>query len=159
MKQLQEKAKQRQLGDSLIIKTAVRLMVPFIQLFGLYVIVHGHYSPGGGFQGGVILGASFILLALAFDMKTSFKHMSEKVNAILGNLGAAIFIGVGLICALVGGLFLDYSALNIIIPLGPVEWRSFGIFLVEVGVGLAVMSIMVLLYWNISSSGKMDEGL
>ena len=159
MKQLQEKAKQRQLGDSLIIKTAVRPMVPFIQLFGLYVIVHGHYSPGGGFQGGVILGASFILLALAFDMETSLKHMSEKVNAILGNLGAAIFIGVGLTCALVGGLFLDYSALNVIIPLGPVEWRSFGIFLVEVGVGLAVMSIMVLLYWNISSSGKMDEGL
>ena len=39
-----------------------------MQLFGLYVIVHGHYSPGGGFQGGVALGASFILLALAYDL-------------------------------------------------------------------------------------------
>ena len=43
-------------GEDLIIKTAVRLLVPFAQLFGLYVVVHGHYSPGGGFQGGVILG-------------------------------------------------------------------------------------------------------
>lgn len=146
-------------GEDLIIKTAVRLMVPFIQLFGLYVIVHGHYSPGGGFQGGVILGAAFILLALAYGLKTSQEFMTVKINAILGNLGAAIFIGVGALCAIFGGLFLDYSALDVLIPLGPVEWRSFGIFLVEVGVGLTVMSIMVLLYWNLSSGGAMDEGL
>jgi multicomponent Na+:H+ antiporter subunit B len=159
MKQLQEKAQNRQLGESLIIQTSVRLMVPFIQLFGLYVIVHGHYSPGGGFQGGVILGASFIMLALAFDMQTSLRHMSARVNALLSNMGAAIFIGVGLLAALFGGWFLDYSALDKLIPLGPVEWRSFGIFLVEVGVGLTVMSIMVLLFWNISSGGELDEGL
>ncbi len=146
-------------GEDLIIKTSVRLLVPFIQLFGLYVIVHGHYSPGGGFQGGVILGASFILLALAYDMKTSQEYMKVGVNALLGNLGATIFVGVGTLCAIFGGLFLDYSALDVLIPLGPVEWRSFGIFLVEVGVGLTVMSIMVLLYWNLSSGGTLDEGL
>ena len=146
-------------GEDLIIKTAVRLMVPFAQLFGLYVIVHGHYSPGGGFQGGVILGAAFIMLALAFDTQTSQQYMSIRINAIFSNLGAAIFVGVGALCAIFGGLFLDYSALDTLIPLGPVEWRSFGIFLVEVGVGFAVMSIMVLLYWNLSSGGTMDEGL
>jgi multicomponent Na+:H+ antiporter subunit B len=146
-------------GEDLIIKTSIRLLVPFIQLFGLYVIVHGHYSPGGGFQGGVILGAAFILLALAFDMKTSQEYMTIKANAIMGNAGAAIFVGVGALCAIFGGLFLDYSALDVLIPMGPIEWRSFGIFLVEVGVGLAVMSIMVLLYWNLSSGGTMDEGL
>ena len=146
-------------GEDLIIKTSVRLLVPFIQLFGLYVIVHGHYSPGGGFQGGVILGASFILLALAYDLKTSQDYMPIWANALLGNLGPVIFIGVGALCAIFGGLFLDYSALDVLIPLGPVEWRSFGIFLVEVGVGLAVMSIMLLLYWNLSSGGALDEGL
>lgn len=146
-------------GSSLIIQFAVRIMVPFIQLFGLYVIVHGHYSPGGGFQGGVILGAAFIVLGIAYDLKTSMNYFSERVNAILGSTGALIFVGVGLLCALFGGLFLDYSALDVIIPLGPIEWRSFGIFLVEVGVGLAVMSIMVSLFWDISSGGRMDEGL
>jgi multicomponent Na+:H+ antiporter subunit B len=146
-------------GEDLIIKTSVRLLVPFIQLFGLYVIVHGHYSPGGGFQGGVILGASFILLALAFGMKTSQEYMTIKVNTAFTNLGAAIFIGVGAFSALFGGLFLDYAALDKLIPLGPIEWHSFGIFLVEVGVGITVMSIMVLLYWNLSSGGAMDEGL
>jgi multicomponent Na+:H+ antiporter subunit B len=146
-------------GEDLIIKTSVRLLVPFVQLFGLYVIVHGHYSPGGGFQGGVILGAAFIMLALAYDIKTSQEYMSLKVNTLLSNLGAAIFIGVGAASAIIGGLFLDYAALNELIPLGAIEWHSFGIFLIEVGVGLTVMSIMVLLYWNLSSGGALDEGL
>jgi multicomponent Na+:H+ antiporter subunit B len=159
MKLLQERSRGRGAGDNLIIQTAVRLLVPFIQLFGLYVIVHGHYSPGGGFQGGVVLGASIILLALAYDLKTSLRFMSERANTILGNTGALIFIGIGILCAVLGGKFLDYSALDRIIPLGPVEWRSFGIFLVEIGVGIAVMSIMASLFWDIGSGGEMDEGL
>ncbi|HEX9776531.1 MAG TPA: MnhB domain-containing protein [Geopsychrobacteraceae bacterium] len=159
MKLLQERTRKQKVGESRIIRTAVRLLVPFVQLFGLYVIVHGHYSPGGGFQGGVILGASFIMLSLAFDQQTSMRFMSERANALLGNLGALIFIGVAALCAVFGGLFLDYGALDVLIPLGPVEWRSFGIFLVEVGVGLAVMSIMVSLFWDLGSAGRMDEGL
>jgi multicomponent Na+:H+ antiporter subunit B len=159
VKLLQERISKQKLGESLIIQTAVRMMVPFIQLFGLYVIVHGHYSPGGGFQGGVILGASFVALALAFDQKLSMRLMSERANGVFGNLGALIFTGTALLCALFGGLFLDYSALDKLIPLGSIEWRSFGIFIVEVGVGLAVMSIMVSLFWDLGSNGDMDEGL
>lgn len=159
MKRLQERVKDRPAGENLIIRTAVRLMIPFIQLYGLYVIVHGHYSPGGGFQGGVVLGASFILLALAYDLRTSLCFMSERANAILGNVGVLIYTGTALLCALLGGLFLDYSALDRILPLGPVEWRSLGIFVVEVGVGIAVMSIMASLFWDLGSGGEMDEGL
>lgn len=159
MKEIREKSQLREFGDNQIIRSTARLMVPFIQLFGMYVIVHGHYSPGGGFQGGVLLGASFILLALAFDLKTSLKSFSESMNALLGNVGALIFVGTALICALLGGLFLDYSALVAILPIDPIEWRSLGIFIVEVGVGLAVMSIMLSLYWDLSSGGEMDEGL
>ncbi|MHB1398595.1 MAG: Na(+)/H(+) antiporter subunit B [Trichloromonadaceae bacterium] len=159
MKKLQERMETREFGDSLIIRVSVRILVPFIQLFGLYVIVHGHYSPGGGFQGGVLLGASFILLGLAFDLKTSFRYFPERINNLLGNTGALIFTGTGVLCALVGGLFLDYSALAALIPMDPIEWRSFGIFIIEVGVGLAVMSIMLSLYWDISSNGDLDEGL
>jgi len=159
MKLVQERAKNRKLGESLIVQTAVRLMVPFAQLFGLYVIVHGHYSPGGGFQGGVVLGASFVMLALAFDLKTSLRYMSEKANGILSSTGVLIYTGTAVLCAVVGGLFLDYSALDRLIPLGPIEWRSFGIFVVEIGVGLAVMSIMASLYWDLGSGGELDEGL
>jgi len=143
----------------MIVETAIRLMVPFIQLYGLYVIVHGHYSPGGGFQGGVVLGASVILLGLAYGLPFSKEYLSEGTNIVMANIGALIFTGVAAICAFLGGMFLDYSALTRIIPIDPVEWRSLGIFLVEVGVGMGVMMIMVSIYWDMASAGKMDEGL
>ena len=159
MNRIQEQAALREFGDNQIIRISTRIMVPFIQLFGLYVIAHGHVSPGGGFQGGVLLGSSYILLALSFDLKTSFKNFSESMNGILGNVGALIYVGTAVLCALVGGLFLDYSALVAILPIDPIQWRYLGVFIVEVGVGLAVMSIMLSLYWDLGSGGDMDEGL
>jgi len=50
---------------SIVIRTVSRIIIPFIQIFGLYTIIHGEASPGGGFQGGVILGTSIILLTIA----------------------------------------------------------------------------------------------
>jgi len=144
---------------NLIIRMSVRRLLPFIQLFGLYVIVHGHYSPGGGFQGGVILGASFILLAVGFDLPTSLKAFPEGRNGLLCNFGTLVYIGTGAVCALVGGLFLDYSALHALIPIDPVEWRSLGIFIVEAGVGFTVSSVMISLFWDLSSRGQLDGGL
>jgi len=149
----------RPIGPSLIIEMAVRVMIPFIQLFGLYVIAHGHYSPGGGFQGGVVLGASFILMAIAFDLKTSLRFFSLRANAVMASSGVFIYTGTGVLCALLGGLFLDYSAMDALLALGPVEWRSMGVFIVELGVGLAVTAIMASLFWDLSSGGDMEKGL
>jgi multicomponent Na+:H+ antiporter subunit B len=146
-------------GTDLIIQTSVRLMVPFIQLFGLYVIVHGHYSPGGGFQGGVLLGTSFILLALAYGVKYSKKYISEGANFLAVNTGVFIFAGFGVLCGLLGGFFLDYGAMSSVIPLSLPDWRYWGVFIVEVGVGLGVMGIMVSLYWDLASEGRREEGL
>lgn len=149
----------RPIGPSLIIEMGVRVMIPFIQLFGLYVIAHGHLSPGGGFQGGVVLGASFILMAIAFDLKTSLRFFSLRANAVMAASGVFIYTGTGVLCALLGGLFLDYSAMDALLALGPVEWRSMGVFIVELGVGLAVTSIMASLFWDLASGGDMEKGL
>ena len=149
----------RPIGPSLIIEMGVRIMIPFIQLFGLYVIAHGHLSPGGGFQGGVVLGASFILMAIAFDLKTSLRFFSLRANAMMASSGVFIYTGTGVLCALLGGLFLDYSAMDVLLALGPVEWRSMGVFIVELGVGLAVTSIMASLFWDLASGGDMEKGL
>lgn len=143
----------------LIIETACRMLVPFLQLFGLYVIAHGHYSPGGGFQGGVILAASIILLAISHDLRTAIARMSERVHAILSAVGVFIFAGTGALCLLLGLNFLDYGALASILHVDPVTARSHGILIVEIGVGLAVMATMIWIYNNISSKGKYDEGL
>ena len=66
--------------QSIIVKTLCRLLVPFIQMFGLYVIMHGHSSPGGGFQGGVILASSFILLALADGHTVAATYFGDVVR-------------------------------------------------------------------------------
>ena len=154
-----QQARERIPQRDIVLETTVRIVVPFIQLYGLYVIVHGHYSPGGGFQGGVVLGASIILFALAYGLPASQQYLSEGGNIIMANIGALIFVGIATLCALLGGMFLDYSALAKILPIDPITWRSHGIFLVEVGVGMGVMSIMVSIYWDMASAGRLDEGL
>jgi len=142
-----------------IINTVSRFLVPFIQLFALYVIAHGHHSPGGGFQGGVILGASIIVLAIAFNLRTAVKRLGEKIDGIMSAIGVFIYAGTGALCVLLGGKFLDYEALAKILPVGKVMARSHGIFSVEAGVGIAVMAVMICIYNNLASEGKLDEGL
>ena len=144
---------------SLIIKTTSRLLVPFIQLFALYVIAHGHHSPGGGFQGGVILGASMILYAVAFDLRSAIQRMGERLTAFLCSLGIFIYAGTGVLCMLFKSNYLDYGALARILGGVPASARSHGILMVEIGVGIAVMAVMVSLYYNLASAGKHDEGL
>ncbi len=143
----------------LIVKTTCRLIVPFIQIFGLYVIAHGHHSPGGGFQGGVILGAAMILFAVAFNLRSAIRRMSERLTVMLSALGVFIYAGTGALCVLLGLNYLDYSALAGVLGVDPVTARSHGILIVEIGVGIAVMAVMVTLYYNLASAGKHDEGL
>ncbi|MFO7985144.1 MAG: Na(+)/H(+) antiporter subunit B [Desulfatiglandaceae bacterium] len=143
----------------LIIQTACRILIPFIQLFALYVIAHGHHSPGGGFQGGVILGASIILLAISHDLRTALDRLGEKAHAILCSVGVLVYAGTGALCMVLGFNFLDYGALARILHVDPVMARSHGILVVEVGVGLAVMAALIWIYSNVSSRGNYDEGL
>ena len=64
----------KQRHESVIVRTAVRLLAPLVQIFGLYVLFHGHYSPGGGFQGGVIMAASYILIGLGLGRESLLKR-------------------------------------------------------------------------------------
>ncbi len=143
-----------------ITQTICRLMVPFMQLFALYVIAHGHHSPGGGFQGGVILGASFILLGISYDLKTILNRMREKANVILANVGVLLYAGIGFLALLLGANYLDYSILSKILPsVTHVEARSLAMLGVEIGVGITVMAIVISVYTNLASHGRHDRGL
>jgi multicomponent Na+:H+ antiporter subunit B len=145
--------------DDVIVRTVCRLLTPFIQLYGLYVIAHGHHSPGGGFQGGVILGSSFILLCLAYDIKEVKQRFSEKANILFFSLGVFIYAGIGALCLVLGGNYLNYSRLDKILSVGPVEARSLGIFGIEVGVGITVMAVMVSIFLDLASEGKHEEDM
>lgn len=145
--------------QDVIIETACRFLVPFIQLFALYVVAHGHYSPGGGFQGGCILGASFILICVAYDIEETKRRMTENLNTFYCSLGVIIFAGVGLVCVALGGNYLDYGVLHKIFPVDPAGARSLGILIIEIGVGFTVMAVMISIFLNVASKGKHEDEL
>lgn len=144
----------------IIVGTTCRLAVPLVQIFALYVIAHGHYSPGGGFQGGVMLGASFILVSLGGSLRDGLSRMSESAYIRLASLGILIYAGFGVLCQIFGRNFLDYGVLQkIFFTDGPEMARSHGIFAVEVGVAFTVMAIMFAMFANLSSRGTLKGGL
>jgi len=140
--------------ESIIITTLCKLLIPVIQLYGLYVIMHGHSSPGGGFQGGVILGASFILLVISHGLDEVKKRMSEKLNTIFCSLGLLIYAGLGVLALIFGGNYLDYGHLPI--PVTIAEARYLGILGIEIGVGITVMAVMISIFLDISSVGEQE---
>jgi len=149
-------------GDhhDIIIGTTCRLLIPALQLFALYVITHGHHSPGGGFQGGVILGASFILQAIAKGLDPALERMPERRYVRLAFVGVAIYAGFGLLCQLLGENFLDYGVLHVLMPAtDAVEARSHSMLGVEIGVAFTVSATMFAIYANLSSKGELEGGL
>jgi multicomponent Na+:H+ antiporter subunit B len=144
----------------IIVGTTCRLAVPVVQIFALYVVAHGHHSPGGGFQGGVMLGASFILIALAGDLDDALSRLSEKSYLSLAALGIMIYAGFGVVPQLLGRNFLDFGVLEkILLTDGPEMARSHSMLGVEVGVALTVMAIMFAIFANLSSRGTLKGGL
>jgi len=131
-----------QIYKNLIVQTVCQIMIPFIQIYALYVIAHGHYSPGGGFQGGVILAAALALIFLVYGQEAAVCRLNRHQAVILCAIGVFIYAGIGLLCLLAGGNFLDYSRLAPILGVTIPRARSLGILGVEIGVGLAVMSAM-----------------
>lgn len=146
--------------NRIIVGMTCRLAVPVVQIFALYVVAHGHYSPGGGFQGGVMLGASFILIALAGSLEDALGRFSERAYMTLASLGIFIYAGFGALPQVLGENFLDYGILQkIFLTDGPEMARSHSMLGVEIGVALTVMSIMFAIFANLSSRGTLKGGL
>jgi multicomponent Na+:H+ antiporter subunit B len=143
--------------DDVIIRTVARILIPFIQLYALYVIMHGHHSPGGGFQGGVILGASFILYLLTHGLEETKIRMSEIKAGLFSSFGLLIYSGIGLLCLILGSNYLDYGKLSTILKVIPAQARSLGILGVEIGVGIAVMAVMFSIFFDISTGGELPD--
>ncbi len=133
--------------ENIIVRFVSGKFIPFIQLFGLYVIMHGEVGPGGGFQGGVILGASMILYGLVFGYDAVRKKFSQKVGDVFSSVGVLLFAGIGLLTLMIGGHYLEYRVL----PLGSPQFSShIGILGIEIGVGITVASVMTILFFEMA---------
>ena len=120
--------------DSVIVQTISRHLIPLVWLYSVYIVFFGQYSPGGGFAAGVILGAGLVLALLVFGVN---RPEGRALRSVLhgDGLGLLVFAGVGGLCMIGGGQFLNYAALEI--PgLEDSARRSLGIVLTQIGVGL-----------------------
>jgi len=97
-------------GMSVIVKTVTRLTIGLILLYGIYIVTHGHVSPGGGFAGGVIIALSFIHLILAYGKEVAFKRLSRKAASFFESIGAMLFLTIALLGFTGGYFFLNFIA-------------------------------------------------
>ena len=139
--------------DSLFLDVISRAIVPLIQIFALYVVTHGHYDPGGGFQGGVMLAASTILLRISHG-EESYERFSPAAGLYLAGFGALAFALLGFMSMAFGGNFLEYG--YAIPGMDGVILRYWGIFFAEVFIGFLVWGSLVAIYDGLTTGG-VDE--
>lgn len=135
---------------NLILRVVSKFLIPLIIIFALYVQFHGDFGPGGGFQAGVILSSAFILYALVFGLDAAQQVIPPTILRILASLGVLIYAGVGIAALFWGGNYLDYSVLGST----QVAGQHLGILLVELGVGIAVFAVMLLLFYTFAGRGR-----
>jgi multicomponent Na+:H+ antiporter subunit B len=93
-----------------ILQTAANALVPIIIVFGAYIFVNGHLTPGGGFQGGAVIASAFVLLFMA-RTKSAVSH---RIISFTESISGFVFVFVGVLGLVLAGGFLD----NTILPLG-----------------------------------------
>ncbi|MDC3379313.1 DUF4040 domain-containing protein [Planctomycetota bacterium] len=134
------------MSEQVVLRRVSTLLMPFIVVFGIYVITHGEIGAGGGFQGGVIVASAFILYALVFGLPKAQAHVPRSLSDALGAIGVLIYAGVGVVCMLRGHEFLGYNALGSDAP----HAQALGMTLVELGVGVTVAAVMITIFSEIA---------
>ena len=137
----------------LVLRVVAKLLLPFILLYALYVQFHGDFGPGGGFQAGVIFASGFILYSLIFGLERADYVLPRGILRFGYCCGVLLFAGVGVYDLLLGGNYLEYS----VMAQNPVHGQHWGIFLVELGVGITVTSVMVSVFFTFAGHRKPDN--
>ncbi|MES1943674.1 putative monovalent cation/H+ antiporter subunit B [Salinisphaera sp. PC39] len=137
-----------------ILRVIAKTLAPPILLFGLYVQFHGEYSPGGGFQAGVIVSAAIILYALVFGLAEARRVVPPFILRWLAAAGLLLFAGTGIATMLLGHDFLDYDAL----AQHPKHGQHIGIIVVELGVGLTVTAVVTGFFFVFAGRGRRRDG-
>ena len=128
--------------ESQVILSAVRIIAPFTMTYGLFLALHGADTPGGSFQGGAIIGVTFLMLGFAFGIDATREWIPNRAVTLLVTGGVAIFIGVGLATMALGGAFLQYELFDTL--LGIPDGTKWGMEAIEVGGIAAIVSGVVI---------------
>ena len=141
-------------GMTVIVRTIARLLFPFTFLFGAYIVLHGHLTPGGGFPGGVIIAASVVMLILAYGIERAQKSVGFLHAEILESVGGMAIVVLGLF-----GLLLGISFLQNVFPLGGLGqlFSAGNLPLLYLGVGVKVAAGILLIFYALLYAFRGDE--
>ncbi|WP_226007250.1 MnhB domain-containing protein [Natrinema salinisoli] len=140
--------------ESQVIMTAVKIIAPFTLTYGLFMTFHGGDAPGGGFQGGTIVGVTVLMLAFAFGIEPTRQWLRNTflVGIITG--GVVIFGAVGLAMVALGGDFLEFYRLYEVFGQKP-KW---GLEAVEIGgISLIVTGTIISLFFTMAAGFSPDR--
>ncbi|MEM1080544.1 MAG: Na(+)/H(+) antiporter subunit B [Pseudomonadota bacterium] len=126
-----------------ILRIVARFLIPLILLFALYIQFHGEYSPGGGFQAGVVFAAGWILFVLIYGLEAGLDVIPKRAMVVVMACGALLYALIGILGVVLGGHFLDFAPL---LPNAPKGAQQTGIILVEFGVGMTVATVVMLIF-------------
>lgn len=134
-------------GMTPIVKVIARTIGGFIFVYGCYIILYGHVSPGGGFAGGAIVAAGLILSRLAFGTTASQERSTSISSSIFESTGGLLFLLVALLGLFVGGfffmnLFPGFGIKGELVSAGSIPFSNIAI---GIKVGAAILSIFVVL--------------
>jgi len=135
---------------NLILRVVAKFIIPLIFLFALYVQFHGDFGPGGGFQAGVIFSAAIILYALVFGVDSAKQVIPPYALRLLASVGVLLYAGTGVATLLLGGNYLEYSVL----ASSQLDGQHLGILAIELGVGITVMSVMLIMFFAFAERGR-----
>ncbi len=140
--------------EDIILREITTILMPILQMYGIYIIAHGAASPGGGFAGGSVLGLSMMLYTLVLGRDKSLKKVPPKVTSLLVSFGPLWYASLGFIGIIGGVNYLTNKGAGV--PLGtPGNLFSSGLIaIITVGVGLKVASTMLSLFHILSEEAE-----
>ncbi len=128
--------------SSVIVRVAVRFLVPFIILFSIYTILHGDVLPGGGFQGGAVIGASLIIFTIVFGLRESTRRIPARLRIPLEGSAVMTFFVIGILGIIGGANFLTYILPQVSAQIQPAV-RTWMLLIMEVGIGVGGAMIFI----------------
>lgn len=141
------------MSPHVVLRVGAKVLIPVILLFALYIQFHGEYSPGGGFQAGIIFAAALVLYTLIFGLDAVQRAVPPVAVHLLSAGGALLYMAVGVWAMFAGGNFLEYKVL----AADPHTGETMGIILIELGVGITVAAVVISLFYSFAGRTRETE--
>ena len=149
---------------SRIVKTVTNFVYGFIIIFGFYIIAHGHLTPGGGFQGGAVVGAAFALLLVSYGSLNSKKFLKKDILSLFESFGLILFIVLGF-SGLGITFFYNFLANSgswfgnaAVIGVNPGDMNTGGVIpLMNIAIGLEVLSAFGVIVLTMASAAEFTK--